>query len=265
MNINQLIKDYDIGKTITKISLTYKISRPTVRKILKDYGVYNKRKIKPNFRKYSCNENYFTKIDCQNKAYLLGFIAAYGYIQKNNKRLTIELHIKDISHLENFIKDIKSNHPIRKKTIKNHYIKNTSLKKDYYYHCIIQIWSPLLVQNIIKYDITNNKSLILNFPIKIPEQYISDFMLGYFDGDGCWSVSKTNQLLFRVTGNYTFLDTYQKILINNCNLNKTKLYPEGKVYTIQYGGNKQCKRISDYLYKNESIFLKRKKDKINII
>ena len=107
--IKQLIKDYELGGTITGISLIYNLSRPTIRKILKTSNVYNRRKIEPNFRKYQCDENYFNIIDCPNKAYWLGFIAADGYIQKNNKRLTIELHMKDISHLRKFIKNITRN------------------------------------------------------------------------------------------------------------------------------------------------------------
>jgi len=263
--MKKLIQDYNLGKTITDISLTYNISRPTVRKILKNNNIYGKRKIEPNFRKYSCNENYFKKINNSTKAYWLGFIAADGYIRKDNKRLTIELHKKDISQLKKFSNNIKSNHPIKEKLIKNHYNKNTSLKKDYYHHCILQIWSPIMVEYIKKYGITNNKSLTMKFPTKIPDQFINNFMLGYFDGDGCWSISKNRQLLFRVIGNYSFLNIYQNILMNKCNLKKTKFYPEGKAYTIQYGGNKQCKRIYNYLYNNSNISLQRKKDKVNSV
>jgi len=262
--MKQLIEDYILGKTITKIALSNNISRPTIRKILRNNNIYGKRKIQPNFRKYKCDENYFNIIDCSNKAYWLGFIAADGYIQKNNKRLTIELHIKDMSHLNNFIKDIKSNHPIKKKIIKNHYNQNNTLKKDYYYHCIVQIWGPLLVKNIVKYGITNNKSLSLNFPSNIPEQFVNNFMLGYFDGDGGWTKSKrknkNDQLLFRVIGSPPFIKTYQQILMQNCDLNKTKLQSEGKACSLQYGGNKQCKRIYNYLYSNSIIYLSRKKD-----
>ncbi len=261
----QLIKDYIFGETITEISLRQGVSRTTVRKILKENNIYGKRKINPNLRKYSCNEHYFDDIDCHNKAYWLGFIAADGYIHKDNKRLTIELHVKDISLLEKFAKDIESNHPVRKKIIKNHYNGNNTLKQDYYYHCIIQIWSPLMVQNIIKYDIHNNKSLSLDFPKNISNKYINSFLLGYFDGDGSCVVDTSQQLRFRVTGNYSFLKTYQQILMNNCQVNKTKLCPDGKAFTIQYGGNKQCKRIYDFLYNNHDSCLQRKKDKFDSI
>lgn len=42
---------------------------------------------------YKINENYFEKIDSENKAYWIGFISADGNVYKN--KLSIELNNKD--------------------------------------------------------------------------------------------------------------------------------------------------------------------------
>lgn len=268
MDIEKIITRYIEGETISNLSRDFKISRFSIREILKKNKIYGKREREPNFKKYVCNNSFFYSINNAEKAYWLGFIAADGYIQKGNKRLTIELHIKDIKHLRYFTEDISSNHPVKIKNIKNNFNSNTTLKKEYYTHCLVQIWSPLLVLDIVKHGVTNKKSLTLLFP-DIEEKYINSFMLGYFDGDGCWSViknkTKKEQTQFRVTGNYEFLIEYQKILMQNCNLKKTKLYEEGNVFTLKYSGNQQCSRIYQYLYGDSKRFLQRKIEKIKEI
>ena len=61
---------------------------------------------------YEYNEEIFTK-DCEEKYYLLGLIAADGYISKKNNRIEICLAEKDKEYLEN-IKNIVCS----KKTLK---------------------------------------------------------------------------------------------------------------------------------------------------
>ena len=53
-------------------------------------------------RKYNFDENFFDKIDTEEKAYWLGFIYADGAIFK--RTLSIRLSTKDIHHLEKFKK-----------------------------------------------------------------------------------------------------------------------------------------------------------------
>ena len=59
--------------------------------------------------RYSLNERYFEKIDNNNKAYWLGFIAADGCVsnKKGGRYLYIELSRKDRDHLEKFKEEEK--------------------------------------------------------------------------------------------------------------------------------------------------------------
>ena len=69
---------------------------------------------------YSVNENYFSVIDSEEKAYWLGFIAADGNIG-GIYDFRIELQKQDLSHLEKLKVALNSTHPI-KLTSKNTYL-----------------------------------------------------------------------------------------------------------------------------------------------
>ena len=66
---------------------------------------------------YKINENYFEKIDSENKAYRIGFISADGNVYKN--RLSIELNNKDDELLKHFITDLETPRPLYYRERKN--------------------------------------------------------------------------------------------------------------------------------------------------
>jgi hypothetical protein len=70
------------------------------------------------------NENYFEKIDSEDKAYFLGLICADGCILNNKKtyryQVALKLHIKDIEILKTFIKCIICSIIIRFKFLNTH-------------------------------------------------------------------------------------------------------------------------------------------------
>ena len=63
-------------------------------------------------RKYNFNEHYFDVIDCQEKAYWLGFFAADGYNHASKGCIEFRLHKQDKEILEKFKSCIEANNPI---------------------------------------------------------------------------------------------------------------------------------------------------------
>jgi len=253
-SIIQLFKN---SYTITDIAKIHNKSRSYIRNYLKINNCYEYRKYKS--RKYNFNENYFSKIDTEEKAYWLGFIAADGYIESNYRRLVISLQEKDKIHLEKLKNHIKSNFDLKYIIQKNKFNKNNTLTKEFYYRYNLELCSVILCNDLKKIGIFNNKSLILKFP-NLSNKLIHHFIRGYVDGDGSWSFTK-NQCIFRVTSSLNFCIKLQNIFIKRCNVKKTKLLNEGNAKTITYCGNKQCKRIRNFIYKDATIFLDRKRIK----
>ena len=104
-------------------------------------------------------------------AYWLGFIAADGYIVQKRNVVGIGLNKRDIKQLENLKGFIESNNPIYRNDEINSVsfsLRSKILKKD------ISKWLP----DKSKEDKT--QSLIKH----IPDEFKSEFIAGYFDGDG---------------------------------------------------------------------------------
>lgn len=113
--------------------------------------------------------------------------------------------------------------------------------------------------------ITTNKSLTINWneiTKNIPLDLLHHFVRGYFDGDGSWSgIKKTKFTL--TCASKEFIYPFQNELIKNCDLNKTFIENRNNCYYLYYSGRRQMKRIRDYMYADASIFLLRKKTKID--
>lgn len=111
-------------------------------------------------------------------AYVLGYFAADGAMIHNKRGAHfIEFHSTD----EILIVQI------RDALTSNHRIGVRLPKKDKANHKIafrLQIGSVAIFNDLVEHGFTQNKSRTLKYP-KVPSKYSSDFIRGYFDGDGC--------------------------------------------------------------------------------
>ena len=113
---------------------------------------------------------------------------------------------------------------------------------------------------MIKHGITERKSLVCKFPVTVPDNLIHHFIRGYFDGDGCISISNTDHLRYKfsIVGGKDILEKMQKYLSG------TYLYHfknREHIVELQTGNIENIRNIFDYLYKDATIFLPRKYDK----
>ena len=108
-------------------------------------------------------------------AYVLGFFAADGYITVNKRGGQFWcIEIKDKGLLENIKIAIGSDHKISKRP-------PGSEKESITYR--IQIGSIEMCEDLRKLGFYERKTKSLAVP-HVPEEYLCDFIRGYFDGDG---------------------------------------------------------------------------------
>lgn len=107
-------------------------------------------------------------------AYVLGFFAADGNLTLGKRgNHYIEFTSCDKKIIEKIKNFLESNNKISSKK-----------RKDKWKECFrIQIGSKIMFYDLIKLGFIPNKSKKLTFPL-IPDYYLSDFVRGYFDGDG---------------------------------------------------------------------------------
>lgn len=219
--------------------------------------------------KYKYNKDYFSKIDTSDKAYWLGFLYADGCINRyykgdKLKSMTLELGLcyQDRQHLEKFIESLDANIPICEKTNMVNGIEYKSVR--------IQLNCTKLCYDLWELGCTPQKTYNIKFPTfdVVPKEFMRDFIRGFFDGDGCISISEMNgkpHIVTTITGMSDMLQGISDFLISEKVLYvKPKIYKDKRreyTYSIYFYGTDHNKEFLDYLYKDANIYLERKYEK----
>ena len=178
-------------------------------------------------------EDYFDQIDCDIKAYWLGFIFADGGITKN--KLRFSLAEKDLSQLVLLCSELN---------IPNKLIKqiNRKLGNKIYKTCDVVINSKKLTSSLIRLGCTERKTLTIRFP-SIDTKFNKAFLIGYYDGDGCQGTSTI------CCGNKSFLEDVRRIFNIPYEV-KLKTNPYGQCYILNLGRPflRSCFEEFDYNY-----------------
>ena len=257
---NSIIELYNEGHGVPYIVKQCGFSHKVVDRILKENGIV-KRDDKHKGLKYTHNENFFEVIDTEEKAYWLGFIYADGYITKPKQSsfmLGITISIKDVEHLELFKKHIEATHPIRR------YEAHTQYNSSDYVR--IEIKGDKIVQDIQKLGVYFQKTEILTFPTEeqVPQHLLHHFVRGYMDGDGYITTSGHDGKVLKIgfCGTKEFLEGLKQRM----DLKDKKLYQKKEIkergtnnYSLDYS-SLQAKNLGTNIYKDATIYLKRKKD-----
>lgn len=202
-------------------------------------------------QKYNVNHTYFDNIDTEEKAYWLGFIMADGcvYKQENTYRFQVNLSTIDINHLEKLNKAVDSTYKVISKDYRGDLI--SSLRYNNKEFC----------ESLIKQGIVPRKSGREQIPQSIPENLLRHFIRGYFDGDGCLYIYPDNK---RATLSFvSSLDLVSNIktIIESIEgyVAPKAIVQRGKAYYIQVSNLDTISKMYEYLYKDCTIFLDRKK------
>jgi hypothetical protein len=197
-----------------------------------------------DLRKYSLDENYFSKLN-DVSAYFLGFIAADGHITNyENKKnyLIINIIESDKEILERIKLKLSYDGKIYI-TPKNNGQTQVS----------IRICSNILKSNINEYINTNNKTFDLRWCKNISDDLIISFIRGYFDGDGCVHFNKEkSSYSASLVGTENFLFGLKKYynLSTNSEDGSIKVYD---TYShLVFGGKYVSKKFLDWLYKDST-------------
>ena len=254
----EIISYYKSGLSCQKIVDLYNpgLSRCSISSLLRKWKVPIKDKHN-RCRKYFVDNNYFNKIDTEEKAYWLGFLYADGCVFKSKtgeKKLQLKSIDKEV--VDNFTKLLNSTYPIKISFNIRNGIK--------YYYYFVYITSHSLVDSLIKLGCGYKKTFKLKFPRSnvLPVALRSHFMRGYFDGDGCVTTfyrKGTNkvQLSSNICGTQRFCKQFQSHL---------PFIQLGKVHFVRNISKlnwykTDSMKFYTFLYTGATIFLTRKRKK----
>lgn len=206
------------------------------------------------------NKKFFKKWTSE-MAYVLGFISADGYITINKRGgHFLGIQITDKSLLVKIRNVMGSDHKISKRVMREN-------ERPLYR---LQIGSIEICEDLDKLGIKQNKTNNMVIP-SLPEQYSSDFVRGYFDGDGNVWVGKINKgrakpilviMTVFTSCSGVFLKQLQTCLLS-LGLRKGCIYKSKQgYYRLQYSVSDSLK-IYDFMYNSthlrNKLFLARKK------
>jgi hypothetical protein len=244
-----VLKDYHLYNHEEMSKLLYNRTRSSIKAKVEETG-YTKR---------NCLID-FSNIDTEEKAYILGFIAADGNIRHNDPYHVLQICLaeQDKEFLEDLRNRISPRHKISfiekgPKEFPNSKGKIRNVQNQYY----LGIGNKHLIHQLEKWELPINKSLVLRFPSFLSKELERHWVRGYFDGDG--SITFGHQIIATVVGTEhvtaSIREDFSKIFPNRC-----KICPSEKIFRLTYSGS-TCEAFLDWIYKDATIYLPRKYNK----
>jgi hypothetical protein len=212
-------------------------------------------------RRLACDHHYFDRIDTEQKAYWLGFIAADGCVTRSNgsPTLSVALSMKDLGHLERLRAALSSEHrmvrsPGRPITYRagRTYMAAASVS--------LSIASPDLCAALVTQGVTERKSLTLRWPDALPTALLRHYLRGYIDGDGCWHVGsgeRRRHWYLALCSSWAFLEpcrAYLSPVAGHGSVDDVGTYAQ-----LRYGGRVKVLTLWHHLYDGASVWLERKR------
>lgn len=252
------------GETLRQIAKSLGKDQSTISKIFRNHGVKPLNHKDSYQYRLDVNQNYFSDINTERKAYWLGLLMADGSIYQpknsNSYVLSLGLQEKDLYLLESFKKDLESEGTISKRSKTNSYR--------------IDIGSRKLCEDLISFGVVPNKSYKEGKLPNIPLELIPHFIIGLFDGDGSISqykkkdsvnfsfglsiCSSSENILIQIS---TFLKTID--IRSSVTADKRSLKNENfsDMYFLNIVGKESKFKFTE-LYLSSELFIKRKKERI---
>jgi hypothetical protein len=220
---------------------------------------------------YNPNHNFFSNIDSEIKAYILGFFAADGHIEKRKVTycFKVGVHPKDI-HILNLINKYIGN---------DKYKITNKLNRDI---VALSICSNQIGLDLLKLGYDNRKTYTTFKLPNIAPNLMNHFIRGYFDGDGSISLNprfcrnKLGELRPSGHNKQFAIAAYNKSVLEDLltylpiDTERAKYYYtetenvcgskfKATGYTLSIRDTESLKSIYNFLYDNASFYFERKK------
>lgn len=236
-------------KSIKEMMELFEVGKSSIIKRLRKFNI----KLPNYHNEDKFDSSVFDSIDTEEKAYWLGFIYADGSISSQTGKYSFELSLKgeDIGHLHKFNSFMKYNG-------NNVKLDKSSCNGKVFIRCRWIIGNKHLWETLNNYGCVPKKSLILEFPkeeVFKDKSLIRHFLRGYFDGDGCISINRKDQISCSVLGTRIFLEKYLEYCPDTKGIQIKQ--PKGRVPTFSYS-TKRAIAFADFLYSNSNVYLDRK-------
>lgn len=249
-----LVKAYKDGMTVSQVAEKYGVG---------DHYVFNRVKGLRSKRgpQVKWNEDFFEKIDSEEKAYWLGFLMADGSVvvraRENKYCMSVGLQIRDRGALEKLLCVVGRGVGLLRE------------RDGRYVYC--SLCSKKLCLDLISHGVVSNKSSGSDlYVVGVPEELLRHFWRGFFDGDG-WITYCGRDRVTLLVG----FGGVSEPLLNQLNefLVRKGIVLKGKFLSVHLRGDdrlpfyvlkgyaRNAEKILDLLYEGSTVSLDRKRQR----
>lgn len=244
----KVIDLYKSGKSQSFIETELKMTRKTIRTILKQAGIDRTKSQQWRIRwENSLDDTVFDEIN-EESAYWIGFLYADGYISGSEKSIELGLKVTDSRHLEKFKLFLKASNKIE--ICENNGSYNSDKK------CRIRFGSDRIHNRLKELGFDNNKTWTAQPHPDLKNN--RDFWRGVVDGDGSVS-KKDNKISIHLCGTKFTIESFiEFVKINGIETNcKARTHGQPDLFQVVFEYQKG-RQVADLLYKDAKIYLDRK-------
>lgn len=215
--------------------------------VLRDLNV----EIRPSGYMSKTDQTLFKEIKNEIEAYSLGLITSDGNIDKNGT-IRIFLTESDKYILEE----------INRRLLNGSGNLSIDKKKNGRPVARLGFCGKTICQNLAQYGVIPNKSEFLTNIYILPEELMHHYIRGLFDGDGVTSKNRESIRIGFCAKRKEFVESYQSFLCQKLFMRKNKIFNTGGCFQCSWGAKTDIEKFYNYIYKDATIFLGRKRNKI---
>jgi hypothetical protein len=240
------------GKTLTFISQYFHCRTEAIKAVCFKYNIpIKKRGLSKN---RTAKEDFFEKIDSEEKAYFLGLMFSDGSVVndiegKRSPQISLELKVSDEKIIEEF------------RNILNLHSKVTYRKEKGKECARLSFRSKKMAEDLKKYGIIPNKTYITKHLPEIDNQYLKPFLRGLIDGDGSiYQIQKTGRYAIDFCSYHKSICEDFRQLCNTflSKKNKNVIANYDSAYHIRFYKQETVIQLATELYKDAKVSLARK-------
>lgn len=211
-------------------------------------------------------EDFFSRIDTEEKAYILGLLWADGCIYQRKGFACCRLSLTGADgYMVEMVRDAIA------KDVKVKYLQPKTLYRTKPIALVVFV-NRQLVNDLIKHGCVPKKSAVIELPVRsVPTHLMNHFIRGHFDGDGCMSYTvqgkNSPKPWLGICGSLKFCEQLKEWLSIHLGISSVVCRDKRKTgdagLSLKIGGSKQIIRFMEWMYggMTTNFYLKRKRDK----
>ena len=188
---------------------------------------------RPIRKRYNKVDESFFSVWTRESAYVLGWMFSDGNVTADKRTFRLHLNKKDLKIVAKIKKALKSNHGIK---IHGDYLR-------------FSVHSKKMCSDLIALGCGPKKAKKIRLP-KIPQKYLSNFVRGYFDGDGSIHFNQPNTIKIKIVGNEKFIKDLKKTMVRIIKIRTSNVkMSSDRTWQIEFYGD-NARILCKWMYKN---------------